>query len=193
MQNNIIRFAKDGEIIFESERLSYRKILESDAEDIFRMDSNPDVIRYVFIPLAKNLQDSVDYTHNVRKQYDDYGTGRLAVIEKKTNTFIGWSGIKYHIDVIDGKSHFYELGYRFLPEYWGFGYGSESARAMAKFAFLVLDVPSLAGSAHIEHSASNRLLEKAGFIKTHEFVEDEEIWTWFEISKENWISKNSTD
>jgi RimJ/RimL family protein N-acetyltransferase len=90
--------------------------------------------------------------------------------------------------MMDGKSHFYELGYRFLEEYWGKGYGSEAAQAMSQFAFTILDVPTLVGSAHVKHGASNRLLEKAGLYKTHEFEEDGELWTWYEVSKEKWLN-----
>jgi RimJ/RimL family protein N-acetyltransferase len=80
---------KEDDIIFESERLYYRRIIESDALQIFEMDSNPEVIRFVFIPLSRDLEDSMGYIHNIRKQYQDHGTGRLAVIEKDSNTFIG--------------------------------------------------------------------------------------------------------
>ncbi len=187
MKREIIQSAQDGDVIFEPSRLLYRRIESSDAEQIFRMDSNPEVMRYIFIPPASAIEESIEFTRNIRKQYDDNGTGRLAVVEKKSNAFIGWAGIKFHTDTMDGKSHFYELGYRFLQEYWGRGYGTEAAQALACFAFTVLDVPSLAGSAHVDHGASNRLLEKAGLRKSHEFDEDGERWTWYEVSKEDWL------
>ena len=33
--------------------------------------------------------------HFVRQQYRDHGIGRWAVIDKKTNEFIGWTGLKF--------------------------------------------------------------------------------------------------
>eukprot|EP01031_Cornospumella_fuschlensis_P026862 gene26862-32463_t len=154
------------------------------------MDSNLSVLRYLYIPPAKGIEDALGYVQNIRKQYEDNGTGRLAVVDKLSQTFIGWAGIKFHTDLMDGKSYFYELGYRFLPEYWNQGYGSEAAVNMAIFAFTALEVPSLVGSAHVDHGSSNRLLEKAGLIRTHDFVEDGESWTWYEISRENWLNRN---
>lgn len=53
----------------------------------------------------------------VRQQYVDNGIGRWAVVEKESGLFIGWAGLKIETNVNDHAS-FYDLGYRFLPEFW---------------------------------------------------------------------------
>lgn len=50
----------------------------------------------------------VGVIESIRKQYFDNGIGRWAVIEKESNNFIGWSGLKFvreetnnHIEYLD--------------------------------------------------------------------------------------------
>ena len=51
------------------------------------------------------------------EDYKKYGYGRLAVLYKPENKLIGFTGIKY-LTEMGGES---DLGYRFLPDYWGQG------------------------------------------------------------------------
>ena len=54
----------------------------------------------------------------IRKQYKENGIGRWAVIDKKTNDFIGWAGLKYEQKLGDNFKY-YDLGYRLKKKYWG--------------------------------------------------------------------------
>lgn len=46
-------------------------------------------------------------------QYEKFGVGRLAVIDKTTLKFIGWCGLKYNQD----KNEL-DIGFRFYRNYW---------------------------------------------------------------------------
>ena len=48
------------------------------------------------------------------RDYATYGYGRFACVWKESGAVIGFSGVKYVPEIGDT-----ELGYRFLPEFWG--------------------------------------------------------------------------
>jgi RimJ/RimL family protein N-acetyltransferase len=90
-------------------------------------------------------------------QYRKYGVGRWAVILKYNGAFIGWCGLKYVAETNE-----YDLGYRFIENYWGKGYATEAARAVLEFCHEHLAGKRIVGTALVENVASIRVLEKIG-------------------------------
>lgn len=171
----------------ETERLILRKFEESDAERMFLMDSNPEVMKYIGVPTLSDISESQNAIRMIRQQYAENGIGRLAVIEKESNLLIGWSGLKLLTQEINGYNNVYDLGYRFLPEYWGKGYASESAKASLDFGFNGLKIDIIYAHAHSGNLASNEILRKLGFRKTETFTEPDGICFWYELNRENYL------
>jgi len=132
----------------ETERLILRKLEETDAERMFLLDSNPEVMKYIGIPPLSDIIESEKIIGMIRQQYLDNGVGRLAVTEKKSGLLIGWSGLKLLTQETNGYQNVYELGYRFLPKFWGKGYAEESARASLDFGFTALNADPIYAYAH---------------------------------------------
>jgi [ribosomal protein S5]-alanine N-acetyltransferase len=177
----------DGPII-ETPRLVLRKLLSSDAESLFRMDSDPRT--HIFMggtKPAETVAESEHYISVITEQYEKFHTGRLAVIEKVSGCFVGWCGIKFDTVGENNRSHYYEVGYRFLPEFWGRGYGTESAAAVLKFGFEQLRCPVIVGVAELRHSASCRILEKIGLRQTETYMYAGVDNGWFELSREEYL------
>jgi [ribosomal protein S5]-alanine N-acetyltransferase len=61
-----------------------------------------------------------------------------------------------------------EMGVHLRPEYWGQGLVQEAGRAVIIVAFETLGVKSLFAGHHPANTASRRLIEKLGFLFTHE-------------------------
>ena len=173
-------------MIFETERLLLRPIEKSDAERLFLMDKNPMVMHYIGIPPLTDIQQTLDYIDNIHEQYKKFGIGRYAVVDKALNTVIGWSGLKMNTDTVNEHQNFYELGYRFMPEFWGKGYATESSKPFLEHAFKTLKVESVAAYVHHENLASQHVLEKLNFEKTNEFLETDGICYWYEILNKNY-------
>lgn len=168
----------------ETERLILRPFLEDDVDRLFLLDSNPEVMKYVGVkPLTKKEQ-SAEVIKMIQKQYLENGIGRLAVIEKESNLLIGWSFLKYLTEEINGIKNVYDLGYRFLPEFWGKGYATESAKASIDFGFKEMNLDKICAHAHSENVASNNTLRKLGFQEKGTFKEPDGICIWYEINRE---------
>ena len=174
----------------ETDRLILRKLEESDYERLFLLDSDPEVMKYIGVPVLEDVNQSKDVINTIQKQYEDNGIGRFAVIEKESNLLIGWSGLKFLTQEINGYNNVYELGYRFMPEYWGKGYALESAKASLDYGFNDLNIDIIYAMAHSENDASNHILQKLGFERMNEFMEPDGVCFWYELQCEKYISKS---
>jgi len=174
----------------ETHRLLLRKLENSDYERLFLLDSDPEVMKYIGVPVLKDVSQSKDVIRMIQKQYEDNGIGRFAVIEKESNLLIGWSGLKFLTKEINGYNNIYELGYRFLPEYWGKGYATESAKASLDYGFNDLNIDIIYAMAHSENDGSNHILQKLGFERTGEFIEPDGVCFWYELQREKYSSKS---
>lgn len=155
---------------FETERLILRPLELSDVDDMFAMDSNPNVHLYLGNNPLKTKEESLGYLKNIQNQYKENGIGRFAMIKKDSNEFIGWCGIKFITEEENNHSHFYEIGYRLKEEFWGKGYAYEAAKKWCDYAFNTLKVDTLYASAHIDNKGSRRILEKIGLQLKNEYV-----------------------
>jgi len=80
---------------------------------------------------------------------------------------LGWCGLKYH-----KNDRTVDIGYRFFKKYWGQGYATESSEGVIKHAFDSLRYPFLVAHAHIDNSASHRVLGKLNMSLLDEIVYD---------------------
>lgn len=172
-------------VFAETERLILREIMLSDVEGMFELDSNPIVHKYLGNKPVKTIEEIEKVIQFIRKQYQERGIGRWAAIEKLTGNFIGWSGIKLNTgekEILNGKQDFYDIGYRFIPQYWGKGYATESALAALDYGFKVKQYETITGIALIENIGSNKVLRKIGLNHVEDFVYEDTKASWYELN-----------
>lgn len=162
------------QIILQTPRLILRRFTEDDAQLILSLNSDPEVLKYLHEPALETEADAKRIlTDIILPQYKN-NLGRWAIHTKDSHEFIGWCGLKHRpfIDEID-------LGYRLAKKAWGKGYATEAARHTLDYAFNVLQLKLITGRAHIENSASIKVLEKIGmqFIK-EELADDCPVRTY---------------
>ena len=78
----------------ETARLLLRPLEKNDAERLFLLDSNPEVMKYVGQPVLSEVSQTREVLEMIQKQYQENGIGRYAVIEKESGLLIGWCGLK---------------------------------------------------------------------------------------------------
>ncbi|WP_131535846.1 GNAT family N-acetyltransferase [Pedobacter nototheniae] len=171
-------------IFAETERLLLRELLPEDINGLLQLDSDPEVHQYLGQKTISTIEESSQNLNYIRQQYIDNGIGRWAVIEKQTNQFIGWSGLKLITDLTNGHINYYDLGYRFIKEYWGKGYATESAKASISYAFNQLNANEVYAIADIDNLASIKILEKLGLKRVNIFQYDGKPHHWLKIEKQ---------
>ncbi|CAN5696566.1 GNAT family N-acetyltransferase [soil metagenome] len=172
-----------GRVMVETDRLVMREFVEGDAESLFRLDSDPEVHRYLGGNPLVHIDQSVAIVARVRQQYRTNGIGRWVTLEKSSGDFLGWSGLRFVPETVNGRVDFIDLGYRFLPAFWGKGYASEAAIASVRHGFDVMKLDAICGYADRDNTASRRVLEKAGLCHTGSFLYDLKPTEWYELAR----------
>jgi ribosomal-protein-alanine N-acetyltransferase len=171
----------------ETERLVLRDLLPEDHKAMFALDSDPEVMKYIGMPVVTDIEYTKKMIDFVRNQYAENGIGRWAVVLKGTNEVIGWAGLKLIKEETNGHINFYDVGYRLLKSQWGKGYATEAAIATLAYGFNTMKLPEICGYAMNEHFASKKVLEKIGLKFVNNFDNDGIYDSWFKMTKEEYF------
>jgi [ribosomal protein S5]-alanine N-acetyltransferase len=171
--------------ILETKRFFLRELIEEDVDGFHELDSDPEVHRYLGNSPVSDKQKLLEIIKFVQQQYNENGIGRWAIIDKNTNEFIGWCGLKLVKDTINNQSHYYDLGYRLIRKHWGKGIATETAKASIEYGFNVMKLKEIIAAIHCDNVASNNVVKKLGFelIETFEF--EDEMHNWHKLTDEN--------
>ena len=107
----------------ETLRLEMRDFTAEDSDDLFRLNSDPRVMRFIGDGKPADAARHADIMRRVLRYprlYPDLGFWYTT--RRDTGAFVGWFTLKYC-----GKSADVETGYMLLPEAWGQGYATEGA------------------------------------------------------------------
>jgi RimJ/RimL family protein N-acetyltransferase len=145
--------------VIDTGRLILRRFTLDDLTPFYQLCSRPEIIRYAqSVPLASLEDARAMMLAAPFHDYETYGYGRFACVWKESGDVIGFSGVKYVPEI--GET---ELGYRFMPEFWGMGLATEAGRASIEFAGSDLGLRRLVAMVHPENHASANVLIKLGF------------------------------
>lgn len=164
-------------------RFILRPIELGDLSGMFELDNSSLVHTYLQDQIVTTLDQVVQVIEFIQNQYIENGIGRWAIIDKQTNEFIGWAGLKLVTEQTNGHINFYDLGYRLIPKYWGKGIASEVSLQWVNYAFNQLDIQNLYAMADSNNIASCRVLEKTGFRCSEQFYLDEVLHNWYVLTK----------
>ena len=178
-------------IFAETERLILREVEYADEDDLFEMDSDPSVHLYIENKPVQSIGEITKIIGMLKKQYLENGIARWAVVDKATNEWVGWSGLKYFNKPLNNHNHFYELGYRFKKKHWGKGYATESSIAILDYGFANFKIDSIFAITDQRNVNSKNVLTKLGFDYIETFDYDGTPTDWFELKKINWEAKQS--
>jgi len=151
------------DIYIETERLYIRPLAVADEQGMFEMGSDPEVHKYIGGKHYQTIEQGRGAITDIMQQYKDNGVGRWAVIEKATDEFVGWTGLKLMKERVNAMIDYYDFGYRLMRKFWGKGYATESGRASLSYGTDTLKLKEVYGMTDVNNAASRRVLEKLGF------------------------------
>lgn len=173
---------------FETERLYLRPTSLEDADINLKLLNTEEFKKYVGDRNVNTLEESREYLKNRNlPQIEKLGYGNFTLIKKDTGEKIGGCGLFHRegLDVVD-------IGFSFLPEYFGKGYGYEAASRILRAGFEKYGLKKISAITVKENIASQKLIEKLGlkFQKIVRIPNDPEDLLYYEISKEEWQKNN---
>src|SRR5688500_11027719 len=133
--------------VLETKRLILREINSTDFEELYRMNSDPIIMKYVGDGSTRNRAQMVKewemlISHYTRKP----GLGIWATVLKETDRFVGASGLVYYDNTPE-----IEIGYRILREHWNKGYATEASFGLLNYGFMALRLGKIVSSAHVDN------------------------------------------
>ena len=171
-------------VLFETKDYLVRPFKDTDAQGIFELDTCPEVMKFLGGVSITTLEEAQKLVDNLIWQYQEFKTARLAIINRATKEFIGWTGIKYERGLRDFP--YYDIGYRLKYNYWGKGIATEPARFALHHGFTTLGLNELHAAADMNNAASQRVLLKVGMQPDGTFYYLNEEHLWYSITKDQW-------
>lgn len=157
-----------------SARLRFDELTDDDAGFILRLTNSEAWLRYIGDRGVHSLGDACRYIEEgPRTLYRTHGYGLWRISRIDDPAPMGLCGLVRR-DTLPGP----DLGYGFLPEFWGAGYAREAAQATIDFARDALKLPELLAICQQDNAASLKLLEGLGFKRLEIFRHDDGHQVW---------------
>jgi RimJ/RimL family protein N-acetyltransferase len=166
-------------LIAVTARLELREFSAAEAEDIYLLNADPEVVRYT----GDGPFTSVAEARALLEHYDNYrrdGFGRWSCYLRETGPYIGWCGLnrKRDRDEVD-------IGFRLHRRYWGQGYATEAARAALALGFGRFGLREIVGRARSDNAASHAVLRKLGLQPSFTYIEEGHTWVQYVLRAED--------
>lgn len=146
-------------IISETDRLTLRHLVREDAEFILRLLNEPSWIEFIGDKNINNLNDAKKYIElSAITLYQQFGFGLFLVSTKDNDTPLGLCGLMQR----DNLDHA-DLGYAFLPEFWGKGFAFEAVESVLDYAKNTHQLSQVLALTKASNASSIKLLHKAKF------------------------------
>lgn len=175
-------------------RIRLRLWAEGDRENFRRLNRNPRVMRFFPSPLSSKASDALLDRFMAHQAEEGFGVWPVDVFpeghdetegspgnapgeapaEEQLGTprFAGFAGllnVRFAVPFPVYSSHPpVEIGWRFLPEFWGRGLACEAARASLAFGFHQLGLEEIVAFTAVANTPSRRLMIRLGMTRDPE-------------------------
>ena len=176
-------------------RLLLRPYTDSDFDDLYAIQSRPDVTRYLYWGPRNRTEVGESLAQRMRLTgFTEEGDGlTLAVVLPEAGRVIGdvllqWTSREHRQG---------EIGYIFHPDYGGKGYATEAAEVMLEIGFEGLGVHRICGRLDGRNAASARVLARLGMRREAHLRQNELVkgqWTdevIYAILAEEWQARRA--
>jgi RimJ/RimL family protein N-acetyltransferase len=142
-------------------RLLLRPFTAADTDAIYALMSNATVLRYWDAPPWQERSRADGFIAQCQKMAQEGFGVRLAIERSADQSFIGWCAFQKW----EPEYRSATIGYCFAEAAWGQGFATEAAGAVLQWAFDTLDLNRVQSWADTRNRASERVLEKLGFVR----------------------------
>jgi ribosomal-protein-alanine N-acetyltransferase len=130
-----------------------------DAEDLFFLRSNNEVMRYIDRPIAKSISDVSAYIDGIDSQINKNQAINWGITIRGDNRLIGTICL-WQFELENFRC---EVGYLLHPGFYRKRIMTEATKAVIKYGFTTLKFHSVTANVNPQNEASKMLLKSLGF------------------------------
>jgi RimJ/RimL family protein N-acetyltransferase len=178
----------------ETDRLTLRRYVEDDYDDLLKLQSNPDVTRFLLYDVRTPEQVKETLAGRLADVPMDRDGQALtvAVILRDTGQHVG--EVVLFMNSVEQRTG--ELGYVFHPEFHGRGFAAEASVELLRLGFEELGMHRIIARLDARNTGSVNLLKRLGLRQEAHFVKNEYLkgeWTdelVFAMLAEEWDKRS---
>jgi RimJ/RimL family protein N-acetyltransferase len=146
----------------ETERLVLVQPRHADVQAIFdRYASDPDATRFLGWPRHRSVADTETFIRFSADEWRRWPAGPYLIRSRHDGRLLGSTGLGF------ASPHEVMTGYVLAKDAWGQGFATEALFAVVNLARR-LQLTRIGAVTHQQHRASQRVLEKCGFVRQAE-------------------------
>jgi ribosomal-protein-alanine N-acetyltransferase len=154
--------------VLKTDRLVLRKTEMTDAPAMFVQRSDPRIMKYLDRKPCETVEEAAAFIRMITDNLDNNNGISWAITTHDSDEMIGsiaiWRIVKEHYRG--------ELGYVLLPDYQRKGLMHEALNAVIAYGFTDMGLHSLEANINPDNAASQKLLERHGFVREAYFKEN---------------------
>jgi RimJ/RimL family protein N-acetyltransferase len=162
----------------ETDRLTLRRYLATDYDDLLKLQSNDDVTRFLLYDskTPEQVRKSIAVRLADAPMDADGQALTLAVILRETGQHVG--EVTLFVTSVEHRGG--EIGFVFHPDFHGRGFAAEASAELLRLGFSELGMHRIIGRLDARNSGSAALLKRLGLRQEAHFVSNEFLkgeWT----------------
>jgi RimJ/RimL family protein N-acetyltransferase len=143
----------------KAERVYLRPVVAEDADALFKIFSDPQVMRYWATPPLADKDAARELVREIHEGFERRAMLKWALALRDSDALIGTTTL-FNLNRENGRA---EIGYCLGREHWGNGYMNEALQALLKYSFEILDFRRLEADVDPRNISSIQTLERLGF------------------------------
>lgn len=192
-----ILYVKQQITIFQTARCIVRPYMQADFDTLHSILSDKKTMHAWGHGFTK--QESQEWLDKQIANYEKYGFGIWAIVEKQSGKIIGNMGLDYSTIYLDKSQQesqkIVEIGYILDHHFWGQGLASECAEACLNYAFETLELKEVYCLVKEDNFASQKVAQRINMQKVGECVKNyqgkELNHVVFKLEKNAWSNQKN--
>lgn len=156
-------------IITQTKRITIREYLPEDMDTLINHLFDERVALY--IPKRTREERVIIFNNALEHYKTTKAHGMWGMFDKMNGEFIGGCLLRPYNDQADTL----EIGYSIAPELWGQNLATEMIAGLIHYGFAGTNINQLVAFTELPNIASQRVLEKNGFVRGDNLMEDIEL------------------
>ena len=145
-----------------------RRLVNEDINEVFALRSNKKLMQFIPRPFSKTKEGAMEHIALINSKIEINEGINWAITLKTNPKLIGIIG-HYRLK----PEHYrFEIGYMILPEYHGKGIMTEAIKEIVNYGFEIMKLHSIEALIDPRNLASEKVLQKNGFVKEAHFIEN---------------------